>query len=236
MSTCYVHLQCDYGTRSICLDWTDICNGQINCLNDGIDEKDCWQLEVNQCNDHEYRCTNGICIPNIFYNNQTHTSDCLDASDYFYALRSLLFRISMSGLMYNTQQLVSLNTTSMIFYPNFPVLFGNIYLAYKKIDASYWNTVSPEFVHMCYQTSDYDSFLMNIEKISFGSTICVPIQQIIPIKSCTFYSSRQSLHDCILVDLKSLLKQYHRPYKYNSEICHRTQVYQCMNSSKCISI
>jgi len=38
-------------------------------------------------------------------------------------------------LMYNTQQLVSLNTTSMIFYPNFPVLFGNIYLAYKKIDA-----------------------------------------------------------------------------------------------------
>ena len=79
MSTCYVHLQCDYGTTSICLDWTDICNGQINCLNDGIDEKDCWQLEVNQCND------------------QTHTSDCLDASDYFYALRSLLCRISMSG-------------------------------------------------------------------------------------------------------------------------------------------
>ena len=129
-----------------------------------------------------------------------------------------------------------LNTTSMIFYPNFPILFGNIYLAYKKIDASYWNTVSPEFVHMCYQTSDYDSFFMNIEKISFGSTVCVPIQQIIPIKSYTFYSSRQSLHDCILLDLKSLLKQYHRPYKYNSEICNRIQVYQCMNSSKCISI
>ena len=232
MSTCYVHLQCDYGTTSICLDWTDICNGQINCLNNGIDEKDCWQLEINQCNDHEYRCTNGMCIPNIFYDDQTHTSDCLDASDYLYAFPSTTYECGGSyyagficpdricdneyftdscekgrdKLMYDIQhlQLVSSNTTSdycwlavvcfinkpkptdsicqtfcehnscldiiqtncsdLIFYPNFPVLFGNIYFAYNKTDASYWNTISPEFVHMCYQTTDYDSFFMNIEK------------------------------------------------------------------------
>ena len=302
MSTCYVHLQCDYGTKSICLDWTDICNGQINCLNDGIDEKDCWQLEVNRCNDHEYRCTNGICIPYIFYDDKTHTSDCLDASDYLSIGRSSTihctgdyyvgFRcpdricgneiftdsceIGRDKLMYDTQQLVSSNTTSdycwlavvcfinkpkptdsicqtfcehnscldiiqtncsdLIFYPNFPVLFGNIYFAYNKTDAPYWNNMSSKFVHMCYQTNDYDSFFMNIEKISFGSTICVRIQQIMSIDSCKSTLSRQSLHDCILVDLKSLLKQYHRPYKYNNEICNRTQVYQCWNSSKCISI
>jgi len=305
MSTCYVHLQCDYGTTSICLDWTDICNGQINCLNDGIDEKDCWKLEVNQCNDDEFRCTNGICIPNIFYYDKTHSFNCLDGSDYFHNGTSPISDCMISyyagfrcpdkicgtqyftdscerdrnKLMYDTQhlQLVSSNTTSdhcwlavicfidkpkstdsicqrfcqhnscldiiqsncsdLIFYPNFPVLFGNIYLAYKKIDASYWNNMSSGFVHMCYQTTDYDSFFMNIEKTSFGSTICVPIQQIIPIKSCTsYYLSRQSFHDCILTVLKRLLKQYHRPYKYNSEICNRSQVYQCMNSSKCISI
>jgi len=303
MSTCYVHLQCDYGTRSICLDWTDICNGQINCLNDGIDEKDCWQLEVNQCNDDEYRCTNGICIPNIFYDDMAHSYDCLDKSDYnfngltwtqgcidlYSAGFGCLDRIcsinyftdscerDRNKLMYDTQQLVSSNTTSdycwlavicfinkpkstdsicqtfcqhnsclniiqsncsdFIFYPNFPVLFGNTYLAYNKIDAPYWNTLSVEFVHMCYQTTDYDSFFMNIEKISFRNTICVHIQQIMPNDSCSYsYSSRQSFHDCILTVLKRLLKQYHRPYKYNSEICNRSQAYQCMNSSKCISI
>jgi len=305
ISTCYVHLQCDYGTRSICLDWTDICNGQINCLNDGIDEKDCWQLEVNQCNDDEYRCTNGICIPNIFYNDKTHTFNCLDTSDYlrngasaisdctynYYAGFRCLDRmcdsqyftdsceIGRDKLMYDTQhlQLVSSNTTSdhcwlavicfinkpkstdsicqrfcqinscldiiqtncsdLIFYPNFPVLFGNIYLAYNKTDAPYWNNISYQFVHMCYQTTDYDSFFMNIEKISFGNTICVRVGAIMPIDRCTYsYPSRQLLHNCILTVLKRLLKQYHRPSKYNSEICNRTQIYQCMNSSKCISI
>jgi len=304
ISTCYVHLKCDYSTTSICLDWTDICNGQINCLNDGIDEKDCWQLEVNQCNDHEYRCTNGICIPNIFYDDNLYSHDCLDKSDYFYPSPSWGFGCTdriyegfgrldricdmeyftsscekgRDKLIYDTQhlQLVSSSTTSyhcwlavicfinkpkstdsmcqifcqrnscldiiqsncsdLIFYPNFPVLFGNIYFAYNKTDASYWNTISPEFVHMCYQTTDYDSFFMNIEKISFGSAICVRIQQIMSIDSCTSYSSRQLLHHCILSNLKDLLKQYHRPYKYNNEICNRTQVYQCWNSSKCISI
>jgi len=304
MPTCYVHLQCDYGTTSMCLDWTDICNGQINCLNDGIDEKDCWQLEINQCNDDEYRCTTGICIANIFYDDNTHSYDCLDGSDYLYSAPSEIYvcitsyyagfrcpdRIcgnqhftdscekDRNKQMYDTShlQLVSSNTTSdrcwlavicfinkpkstdticqtfcqhnscldiiqtncsdMIFYFNFPVLFGNIYLAYKKIDAPYWNTASPEFVYICYQTSDYDSFFVNIEKISFESTICVRVRQIMRNNSCPFRSSRQMLHDCILGRLKILLKQYHRPLKYNSEICNRTQVYQCMNSSKCISI
>ena len=66
--TCYTHLQCDRGTESLCLDWTDICNGVINCLNNAVDEKDCWQLEVNQCHEDEHRCQIGQCIQNYFLN------------------------------------------------------------------------------------------------------------------------------------------------------------------------
>ena len=47
--TCYQHLKhiCDFS--SICLSWTEICNGIVDCLNGDYDEEHCWQLEFNQC-------------------------------------------------------------------------------------------------------------------------------------------------------------------------------------------
>jgi hypothetical protein len=45
-----------------CLDWTDICDGKIDCLNGGVDEENCWQLEINDCQYDEYKCYNGICL------------------------------------------------------------------------------------------------------------------------------------------------------------------------------
>ena len=80
VSTCYTLIKCNHGPSSICLDWREICDGQINCLDDGIDEEYCWELEVNQCEDNEYRCRNGQCIPKSFYNDG-HV-DCIDSSDF----------------------------------------------------------------------------------------------------------------------------------------------------------
>jgi len=50
----------------ICLDWTDICDGKIDCMNGGVDEKHCWQLEMNDCQNNEYKCYNGICLSKVF--------------------------------------------------------------------------------------------------------------------------------------------------------------------------
>jgi hypothetical protein len=66
---------------SACLDWSEICDGKVDCLNDGIDEQHCWQLEINQCKDDEYRCINGQCIPQSFYREDKFNFNCLDASD-----------------------------------------------------------------------------------------------------------------------------------------------------------
>jgi len=64
--TCYIHLECIRSPGMRCLDWTDICNGQIDCLNNGIDEEHCWQLEMNVCQNDEYRCYDGLCVPKYF--------------------------------------------------------------------------------------------------------------------------------------------------------------------------
>ncbi|CAF3229581.1 unnamed protein product [Rotaria socialis] len=74
-------LQCNRGSSPACLDWSEICNGQINCADREIDEEHCWQLELNECNDDEYRCTNGQSISRSFVRDYTRTSDCIDGSD-----------------------------------------------------------------------------------------------------------------------------------------------------------
>jgi hypothetical protein len=32
--TCYTYLKCNRGPSPMCLDWTEICNGRVDCLND----------------------------------------------------------------------------------------------------------------------------------------------------------------------------------------------------------
>ncbi|CAF5127246.1 unnamed protein product, partial [Rotaria sp. Silwood1] len=79
--TCYVHLQCDRGPTPSCLDWSEICDGKIDCMNGGRDEEYCWQLEINDCENNEYRCNNGQCIPYEFFRDDSLVPDCLDGSD-----------------------------------------------------------------------------------------------------------------------------------------------------------
>jgi hypothetical protein len=61
---CYTTLICDYGL--LCLDWRDICDGRQQCMN-GTDEEACDLLEFNECEEDEYRCSNGMCIPDIYF-------------------------------------------------------------------------------------------------------------------------------------------------------------------------
>ncbi|CAF1141064.1 unnamed protein product [Adineta ricciae] len=79
--TCYSHLECDRGPSPACLDWTEICDGKIDCFNDEVDEKDCWQLEMHQCGENEFRCSYGQCVPVAFVFDNPFTPDCLDQSD-----------------------------------------------------------------------------------------------------------------------------------------------------------
>jgi hypothetical protein len=74
---CYETLECDSGV--LCLDWREICDGIQNCMS-GKDEENCDLLEMNQCDqEEEYRCMNGMCIPEEFFLDGD--LDCLDWSD-----------------------------------------------------------------------------------------------------------------------------------------------------------
>ena len=73
---CYHGLSCDSGM--LCLDWRDICDGVQQCMA-GLDEDNCDLLEFNECEDDEYRCMNGMCVPDQYFLDGTY--DCMDLSD-----------------------------------------------------------------------------------------------------------------------------------------------------------
>ncbi|CAF4428663.1 unnamed protein product, partial [Rotaria sp. Silwood2] len=83
--TCYNGLP---SCRSlICLDWREICDGKIDCIENGEDEQNCYQLEMNQCDPiREFRCKNGMCIDKNFAFDLMF--DCLDRTDEQHALQS----------------------------------------------------------------------------------------------------------------------------------------------------
>jgi hypothetical protein len=73
---CYTTLICDSGL--LCLDWRDICDGVQQCMF-GYDEENCDMFEFNECEDDEYRCVNGMCIPDEYFLDGEF--DCSDLSD-----------------------------------------------------------------------------------------------------------------------------------------------------------
>ncbi|CAF0787583.1 unnamed protein product [Adineta ricciae] len=79
--TCETYLKCTRKHAPACLHWSEICDGRIDCLDGDFDEEHCWQLEINECKQNEYQCSNGLCIPAEFFNDDPDNTDCLDGSD-----------------------------------------------------------------------------------------------------------------------------------------------------------
>ena len=73
---CYKTLDCNSGI--LCLDWRDICDGRQQCMF-GYDEENCDLLEFHECEEDEYRCMNGMCIPDLYFLNGDY--DCSDLTD-----------------------------------------------------------------------------------------------------------------------------------------------------------
>jgi hypothetical protein len=73
---CYTTLICNSGL--LCLDWRDICDGIQHCMY-GYDEGNCDFIEFNECSYDEYRCINGMCIPDQYFLDGEY--DCADLTD-----------------------------------------------------------------------------------------------------------------------------------------------------------
>lgn len=78
---CYVLISCHRGGQVWCLDWREVCDGNIDCYDEGSDEEFCFNMVINECQSDEYRCHNGLCIPEQFWEEEENDVECLDRSD-----------------------------------------------------------------------------------------------------------------------------------------------------------
>jgi hypothetical protein len=301
--TCYTHLKCDRGPLPSCLDWSEICNGQVDCLDGGFDEEHCWQLEINQCKDNEYRCRNGQCIPESFYQDYKRVliADCIDTSDeppsYSHVeefcqshdkpsfacedmsckgepltsscvkkradlLMETMYSSKDNSIFQNCWsafkcllkftnseysscaefckhdaciEIIRNTCPDMLYFPNVPVLFGNIYFAYRKNDLQEWNSLNRWPLYICYEKSQYDDFFINVPKIFFNNMICVHSEPFLSPRILEYFPV-SALHIDSIHELYGLVKRYHLTFNYTSAICNKPNMYQCVRSSKCISI
>ncbi|CAF1508480.1 unnamed protein product [Adineta ricciae] len=289
--TCYVHLSCDRGYGMLgCLDWSEICDGHVNCLNGAVDEEHCWQLELNDCKDDEYRCHNGQCISWHFYRSKDG-HDCLDRSDEDQKYNKQGFHVFFSQISYfedNTCTITFLTSSCIeshhvfliekllsmkderisddcstaficslelvgIVCNNFntleeniryveemcpdiiqvssvPVLFGDIYMMYIKnisqtnVQNKYWT------FYLCTNNSLYEKYFIHLPKIFFNTTQCY--------YHMTWLLDQQmrSAGLTIFAYTNEVLQQNSLLLNYSTELCQRSDMYQCRNSSKCISL
>ncbi|CAF3089752.1 unnamed protein product [Rotaria sp. Silwood2] len=297
--TCYTHLQCNRGPFPACLDWSEICNGHVDCLDGEFDEEHCWQLEINECNDNEYRCTNGQCIPKEFVRDDHITPDCVDGSDesrksieysstctsgqtFFectertcenlfltnscmekreYLLMMAIYsikdnsiseqcwaaskcileiplseKISCGKICENRpcKEIINNTCPDMFYIPNVPLFFGDIYFAFRKNDLAAMHEEDFLLYYVCPSNSHYNEFFINETTIVFNNRTCFHVK-LTPYRGP---AKPKPWYPYLLIPFGRLfrnLKKYNVIINHNSSICDGPNIYQCANSSKCIS-
>jgi len=119
----------------------------------------------------------------------------------------------------------------MLYFPDVPVLFGHIYLAFKKNNST---NEDIGLLYICYNNSHYDAFFNMTTELLFNNTRCFLHDTI--SYSSTWWDLWAKTYDTSLDVLHNQLKKYQLIFNYNSTFCNRSNMYQCINSSKCISI
>ncbi|CAF1427844.1 unnamed protein product [Adineta ricciae] len=263
--SCYIHMQCDRGLSLVCLDWTEICDGIIDCFDDGIDEKYCTKLEFEQWKKNFYGHITGL--PSTFDNkvpsneNEEHicdriflTSSC--SPTRFTKLIQMGFFIKYHDLSMNcwlafkcifqryipfeaycndycvNDQCITIIEEfcpDMIFISDLPFFFDHFYLAYLKSDLILFNNGKFRYPHICYNGSKYDDYFDITLKILFNNASCYGDMY------STFATSNKLDRTYFSIILSRLLEAIELT-NTTSFSCTQSDAYQCINSSKCISI
>jgi hypothetical protein len=76
-----MHLECNRGPFPSCLDWQEICDGKVDCLDDGRDEENCWQMEIQPYTEDDYLFSNRKCISEAYFRDDSNIPGCFGESN-----------------------------------------------------------------------------------------------------------------------------------------------------------
>ena len=267
---CYTGLECNRDPQSFCLQWSEICDGKIDCLKNGMDEDYCWKLEINECEENEYRCTNGQCIPFGFFRDDHLIPDCRDGSDeivqnnykrsYYRNVEQTFHWEDIVFRPDNATTPASL-TTSCLAEQSFLLLKAQFLRTDNSIDET-CSTTFKCLTNIIFEDDPEEKHKHTTKQICPNSSILFDHLAFVYVKNNSILIDKQcdgllkshfilflSNLTCIRPEdnnnscvYASLIPRDERFWKCNSiinnnsKVCHRPNMYQCINSSKCISI
>ncbi|CAF1447931.1 unnamed protein product [Rotaria magnacalcarata] len=213
---------------------------------------------MNECEDDEYRCTNGQCIPQSFVQDDSNTPDCVDGSDEFRMTSTASTncekripssecedRIRQYTLLTNSCVQERKNLLWEAFYsdlsryvrhyiPYVPLLFGHIYFVHAKNDSIFLAYDVIEAPFLCYRDPHYDEYFSHRSKFIFDNRTCSRLQTSpAPFILVTSWELKYHL-PLYLFYLQ--LKGYHLVTNYTAATCNRSNTYRYVNATKCIPV
>ncbi|CAF1669135.1 unnamed protein product, partial [Adineta ricciae] len=284
--SCYIHLNCHRGYSPACLDWTEICDGKVDCLDGNSDEEHCWQLELNECTQNEYQCTIGQCIPNEFVEDNLINPDCLDRSDEKYSdydiygsyyvpepvfgwedakckttfltsscelrrpfhLINAMFSMNVNSLsnecwfafkryfMFPNPQeyifTIRRECPLVLYVPDIPLLLSHVYTVYRTDNKL--NSQGLLLPYLCSNKSFHDGSLKLVSGILLNNTMCFTSPPLQNIEQSDVSDSTSGFIN-IINKIFSQIKNFNRIINFPSNRCNTSNLYQCMNSSRCIA-
>ncbi|UJR18635.1 hypothetical protein I4U23_005543 [Adineta vaga] len=167
--TCYIFIQCDLYSSKVCLDWTEVCNGKVDCLNGPFDEEYCSEVDINDpvyeridtryTNDRKEGILPTLLVEDAKCHNLVLTSSCV---------RGRQERLFEAMLSINDG---SVSSNYMFYIPVIPILFNNIYFAYEKTDVFELCKGSFREPYICYNNSLYDDYFASNSMVLFNGDL-----------------------------------------------------------------
>ncbi|CAF1154595.1 unnamed protein product [Adineta ricciae] len=121
----------------------------------------------------------------------------------------------------------------MFFFPNIPTFFGYIYIGYKKNDTP--NNKNYLLPHLCSNKSFHYGSLALVVDGSINNTTCFRITRF-EDQFSNFNPGLLFRYLLPMTDLYYQLTQTEPIINFPFNRCNESNIYQCQNSSKCISI
>jgi hypothetical protein len=128
-------------------------------------------------------------------------------------------------------KIIQITCPNIIIVPAIPLLFGHVYLAYEKneTDKMFATCASPKYI--CYNSQLLYLPINNPSLLLFNNTACdlLPRLNFDRIKRPILWENFVKLAYMSFLPFQSSV------YSNDIKRCNRSNMYQCINSSKCIS-
>lgn len=171
-----------------------------------------------------------LCIRAIYFSqHKTLSQECSSALKHLLTFKDFEYH---SDNYSQCIQIIQNKCSDMFFFPSLPIIFTDIYFAYMKNDFQIGTSVVNTPFYVCFSQSRYN--FSNFTTIIFNNTACFDAKII--LRYSFEYRLVIDLYIASIVELYKAFQKYHLIYNYTTEICNRSSMYQCLHSSKCISL